>query len=130
VKSKTYADFLKPEEKLQARLVSWIKDHPVLRNKLLLHIPAAGEKTPYEKYKWTALGCRPDFPDLIFLEPNDQYIGLAIELKTTFPYKKGGEPKFPKQEAMLKELQKRGYFTCFQWKYDDAKKLISEYFDI
>jgi hypothetical protein len=127
---KKYSDFLKPEEKLQARLVSWIKDHPVLRNKILVHIPAAQERTKYEQYKWTALGCRPDFPDLIFLEPNDEYTGLAIELKTTFPYKKGGEPKFPAQEKMLFELKKRGYFAVFGWKYEDVKKLISDYFDI
>jgi hypothetical protein len=127
---KKYSDFLKPEEKLQARLVSWIKDHPVLRNKILVHIPASQERTKYEQYKWTALGCRPDFPDLIFLEPEAGFTGLCLELKVSSPWKKGGECKYPKQQEMLERLKERGYNVGFYWTYESAKKIIEEYFDL
>jgi hypothetical protein len=128
--SKTYKDFLKPEEKLQARLVAWLTDHSELRNKLWAHYPGEGNRTNYEKYLWTVMGCKKNMPDLIFFEPNGEYTGLVLEIKTSNPYKKDGSSKFPDQEKMLKEFEKRGYLATFGWEYEKMKKVILEYFGI
>lgn len=125
-----YKDFLGPEHKIQARLVSWIRDHPILKSKLFFHIPTEFSLTNYEKYTWNVLGCRADLPDLIFIEPNETHQGLCVELKQETPYKKDGTCKFPEQEAMLEMFRKRGYLAEFQWDYDSAKKIICKYFDL
>lgn len=126
---KTYKDFLKPEEKLQARIISWIQDHPVLKHTFYFHYPAEKGRTPYEQFQWKVMGGKKNMPDLIFLEPNEEFTGLALEFKTKDPYT-SGKCKYEGQEKELIRLRERGYLAEFQWDYDSAKKIICKYFDL
>lgn len=130
MRKKTYNDLLKPEEKFQARLVSWIEDHPVLRHKFWFHYPAEGNRTKYEQFLWKVMGCKKNMPDLFFLEPTDTYTGLVMELKSENPYTRTGKCKFRDQEKELIRLRERGYMAVFEYKYDEAKETIEKYFDI
>lgn len=130
LRKKTYNDYLKPEEKFQARLVSWIEDHPVLRHKFWFHYPAEGNRTPYEQFLWKVMGCKKNMLDLFFLEPNEEYTGLVLELKCENPYKKDGTCKHKGQEAEIVRLRERGYHADFYWDYKQAKEIIEKYFDL
>ncbi|SOC79840.1 hypothetical protein SAMN06296241_1378 [Salinimicrobium sediminis] len=70
-------------------------------------------------------------PDLLILEPRKGYAGLLIELKTKSPYKKNGEllknDHVEQQAKTLKELEVKGYKTCFCWSFEMTKKVIDLY---
>ena len=71
-------------------------------------------------------------PDLLILEPNQKYNGLFIELKVESPFKKNGELKSNKhleaQQKSIEELNKKGYYACFSWGFENTIDLIRNYF--
>ena len=71
-------------------------------------------------------------PDLLILEPNQKYNGLFIELKVESPFKKNGELKsnehLEAQQKSIEELNKKGYYACFSWGFENTIDLIRNYF--
>lgn len=70
-------------------------------------------------------------PDLIILHPNKFYFGLMIELKVSSPYKKDGtlfkNEHLEGQEQTLRDLNHRGYYSCFAWTFEQVKSIIDSY---
>lgn len=70
-------------------------------------------------------------PDLIILEPNQNYHGLFIELKVESPFKKDGTLKknehLEAQQVSINDLKSKGYYACFSWGFDMTKKIINDY---
>ena len=72
-------------------------------------------------------------PDILILEPRNNYCGLFIELKTETPFKKDGTIKASQKDHLklqhecLQKLTAKGYFCCFSWGFDMTKEIIDEY---
>lgn len=85
-------------------------------------------------------------PDILILEPNKQYHGLFLELKTSSPYTLDGSLKKQKvvrkdskgmvvdvydhlkeQDRSLRILRAKGFYADFCWDIDNAIKVIKEY---
>lgn len=72
-------------------------------------------------------------PDLLILEPNKEYSGLFIELKTATPYKLNGEIKASSKDHLLNQqktilkLNQKGYHSFFAWDLDLIIKEIDNY---
>jgi hypothetical protein len=73
------------------------------------------------------------WPDLQIINPSRKYHGLFIELKKegTKVYLKNGKltsnPHIQEQAAVLKELNKLGYFARFGIGFDSCQRLIDWY---
>lgn len=77
------------------------------------------------------------FPDIVIYEQgifNDiSCNALFLEVKKETPYKKNGYIKksqnnhLANQEFMIKKLNSRGFYACFVWSFDQAKKIIDNY---
>ena len=71
-------------------------------------------------------------PDLIILQPNNQFHGLFIELKAKSPFKKDrvtliSNEHIEEQNGTLNELLSKGYFATFAWSFEMAKEIIDRY---
>lgn len=75
-------------------------------------------------------------PDLLILEPRNNYSGLFIELKVETPFKKNGEIKastndhLKNQLESIEKLKAKGYFCCFSWGFDMTKDIIDNYLKV
>jgi len=73
-------------------------------------------------------------PDLLILAPTETYHGLFIELKVASPFKADGEIKASQNDHLEKQMDQlnkfinRGYYACFAWDFEMAKKIIDNYF--
>lgn len=73
------------------------------------------------------------FPDIVIYEPRKGYGGLFLELKRdgVRVFKKDGtlvaDEHVREQAAMLKELEKRGFYASFAIGFVAAQKLIDWY---
>jgi len=83
------------------------------------------------------LGFEASQPDLLFLQPNSKYIGLALEIKTIKgnPYLKDGvtlkkNTHLENQQKYLKELESVGYYATFGVGFEHCAKIIDKYFEI
>jgi hypothetical protein len=83
------------------------------------------------------LGFKKAQPDLLFLQPNSKYIGLALEIKTLKgnPYLKDGvtlkkNTHLENQQKYLKELESVGYYATFGVGFEHCSKIIDKYFEI
>lgn len=128
------------------KLVNYIKDK--LPDIMAFHIPNEGKKSPFERYKFSLMGIMKGIPDFIFLYPKYKshlskeilYHGLFIELKAPehkkivlSGSKKGKIVKrvgklSDTQESVLKKLNDLGYLAVCCYGYDDATKVIDDYF--
>ena len=75
------------------------------------------------------------FPDLVIYEQRKGYNGLFIELKKTGEklFKRNGEYKtehLKEQAEMLEKLTQRGFMAVFAIGFDEAKKIIKDYFEL
>jgi len=70
-------------------------------------------------------------PDLNIFEPNRKYHGLFLELKVKTPYKKKGglyaSKRLKEQDDVHKKLNKKKYYACFVWDFNQIKELIKKY---
>lgn len=124
---------LKPEQRLHASIVDFCNWYPPLKGIRWHHVPSEYPKNAYQKFLWSAMGCKPDISDLIFLakSKNKKYSMLVLELKAegTLIYKKNGECYFPAQEEFLKDIRKQGGMGEFSNNKDEAIKIIKDYFE-
>jgi hypothetical protein len=72
-------------------------------------------------------------PDIIILEPRNNFSGLFIELKLQTPFKKDGEIKASTKDHLkgqletIENLNKKGYLAHFSWGFDMTKEIIDSY---
>ena len=72
-------------------------------------------------------------PDLLILEPRNEFSGLFIELKIDTPFKKDGTIKASTKDHLklqletIEKLNKKGYFCCFSWGFEMTKEIIDNY---
>ena len=87
---------------------------------------AGGMRTSYlQAIKMKRTGYVKGFPDLFIYEPNQDYYGLAIEMKK----EKGGVAS-PEQKSWQEQLRNRGYASYICKGNEEAIKVIDEYFSI
>ncbi len=74
--------------------------------------------------------CR-GLPDIMIFQPNKDYHGLFLELKTTSPFKMGGDlkqdPHLQEQLHVHCRLFSEGYHVKFVVGFDEARKEIEDY---
>lgn len=86
---------------------------------------AGGMRTSYlQAIKMKRTGYVKGFPDLFIYEPNQDYHGLAIEMKK----EKGGVAS-PEQKQWQEQLRNRGYASYICKGNEEAIKVIDEYFN-
>ena len=86
---------------------------------------AGGIRTSYlQAIKMKRTGYVKGFPDLFIYEPNQDYKGLAIEMKK----EKGGVAS-PEQKWWQEQLRNRGYASYICKGNEEAIKVIDEYFN-
>ena len=72
-------------------------------------------------------------PDILILEPRNNFSGLFIELKLETPFKKDGQIKASANDHLkgqletIEKLNAKGYFCCFSWSFDMTKEIIDNY---
>lgn len=94
--------------------------------KVLYCASAGGMRTSYlQAIKMKRTGYVKGFPDLFIYEPNQDYKGLAIEMKK----EKGGVAS-PEQKWWQEQLRNRGYASYICKGSKEAIKVIDEYFTI
>jgi len=86
---------------------------------------AGGMRTSYlQAIKMKRTGYVKGFPDLFIYEPNQDFHGLAIEMKK----EKGGVAS-PEQKEWQEQLRNRGYASYICKGNEEAIKVIDEYFN-
>jgi len=72
-------------------------------------------------------------PDILILEPKNNFCGLFIELKLETPYKKDGTIKASANDHLkgqletIEKLNAKGYKAFFSWGFDMTKEIIDNY---
>jgi hypothetical protein len=72
-------------------------------------------------------------PDILILEPRNNFSGLFIELKLETPFKKDGQIKASTNDHLqgqletIEKLNTKGYKACFSWGFDMTKEIIDNY---
>lgn len=89
---------------------------------LYTHCPNGGKRSGRSAMNFLLLGVRAGVPDLMFFDPIGDYIGLAIELKS-----KKGVLSYA-QTQWLKKLEENTYRVAVLSDYDEAVKLIDNYY--
>ena len=127
---KSFKDWLTEEDRLQASVNKYIalKGGDVL----FFHTPNEGKRTKFEQFKAKFMGLKKGVPDIVILEPRDEYSGLLIELKKegTVVWNKNGTVRknLIDQEAFLSKAREKGYMAEFAVGFDQAKDIIDNYF--
>ena len=86
---------------------------------------AGGMRTSYlQAIKMKRTGYVKGFPDLFIYEPNQDFHGLAIEMK-----KEKGSVASPEQKSWQEQLRNRGYASYICKGNEEAIKVIDEYFN-
>lgn len=112
--------YLTGEDKLQHAVILYLQmQYPAA---LWTHTPNEGRRTPFERYKLKYLGAKSGVPDLMIFTPNDQYNGLAIELK----YKKNKPTD--NQKKWLDDLTNNNWLAVWLNDYEQCINLIDKYF--
>jgi hypothetical protein len=72
-------------------------------------------------------------PDILILEPRNNFSGLFIELKLETPFKKDGGIKASDKDHLkgqletIEKLNKKGYNAVFSWGFEMTKEIIDNY---
>jgi hypothetical protein len=72
-------------------------------------------------------------PDILILEPRNNFSGLFIELKLETPFKKDGGIKASTNDHLkgqletIEKLNAKGYKASFSWSFDMTKEIIDNY---
>jgi hypothetical protein len=72
-------------------------------------------------------------PDILILEPRNNFSGLFIELKLETPFKKDGQIKASANDHLkgqletIEKLNAKGYKAYFSWGFDMTKEIIDNY---
>jgi hypothetical protein len=72
-------------------------------------------------------------PDILILEPKNNFCGLFIELKLETPFKKDGTIKASANDHLkgqldtIEKLNAKNYYAVFSWGFDMTKEIIDNY---
>ncbi len=131
MKANPFEKYLTKEQREHIRVCDWLR---WVKPGLWHHYPAEGKKTPFERFLWAKMGGKSSVSDFMFYDPRHGFSGLAVELKATGEtvYNKNGSIRADKvdQEKFLQDLRDRGWKATFAVGFDEAHKIISEYYSI
>jgi hypothetical protein len=126
-----FSKHLTKEAREHASLVEWLR---WVKPGLWFHTVNEGKRTAYERFLWSIMGGTSSVPDFLFFDPKGEYNGLAIELKATGTkiFREDGKPlkDMVPQWEFLERLKKCGWSAHFASGYDEAQKLIKDYYNI
>lgn len=109
------------EAQEQKALVEWLHHKKIV----FYHIPNGMFSSPREGHKFKLLGLKSGVPDLCVPYPIASYHGLYIELK-----RRSGGVVSVNQRDWLNFLTDKGYKAVIANGYDEAVKIIEEYFNV
>lgn len=128
---------VKHEESLQRQVCSYLRlhySHVMFRSDFASGLHLTENQARIHK----SLQSGRAWPDLLIYEPSRSYCGLALELKKTgesvvlkIGPRKGKlstDAHIQEQAAVLKNLQRKGWYANFAVGYDEAVKIIDWYF--
>lgn len=111
------------EDELHIMIIDWCKlyekKYPVL--KYLFHAPNGGSRNAIEGARFKRMGVKRGVPDLLLLVPNDEFIGLAMELKA--PKGKMSDD----QNEFKVFLESQGFYYETVYSFERATKIIEWY---
>ena len=126
------------ESTLQKRIIFYFKERysKIFPNCMIVVNPFSSFKMqPFQMNKAKEQGFKPSQPDLLFLYPNKESIGLAIEIKSISgnPYLKDGitlkkSNHLKLQQNYLDCLTNAGYYAVFGIGYEHCVEIIDNYF--
>ena len=96
-------------------------------DELLCHIPNELVRGCVQARIMVKAGLIPGMCDFVLFLPKGGHAGLCMEFKPTI---RKGEPKpkeHPRQIAIIKHLNSRGYLAKIIYGFDAAKKFIDDY---
>lgn len=111
----------RPEDLLQAGLVSWARKHADRRLHWLYHVPNGGKRDPVTGAQLTRLGVRRGYPDLGLDVPAGRAHGLRLELKSATG------TVSPHQRRWLTFLQAIGYATGVVRTMEQGQRALLDY---
>lgn len=128
-----FRKYLGKEDTLQEGVINYVL---ISHRVKVIPMNIEHKKTPFERYKSKTMGNYRGIPDLFIPYPNKDYHGLFIELKTKDRkvFKKdgslyaGGKETHEAQLKELERLNKLGYLALMVFGFDEAKKVIDNYF--
>jgi len=85
------------------------------------HCPNGGNRSMSEAKRFKAEGVKSGVPDVMVIEPNGKYNGLAIELKVGY-----NKPN-NNQKEWLNNLQSKGFYTFWSNSLDEILEKIDLY---
>jgi len=125
----SFESYLSKEDRLQRSICKYVKAqygvNPIPLN-------TEGKKSPFERFKFKAIGGRKGILDLFIPVARKQYNGLFLELKADNVKirKKNGEfatEHLVRQNEEIQYLLKNGYLATFCVGLDDAIKVVDDY---
>jgi hypothetical protein len=111
-----------PEHDIQVRLIKLL--YKVSPKPLFSATTGGVRLALHTAKKMKDAGYSRGIPDLLIFEPRGNYVGLAIEVKTST----GRASK--EQKIWVKQLQERGWRAEIGRGYEDCAGLIKEYFGL
>jgi hypothetical protein len=118
--AKGFHKYLGNEDKLQHQVMNFI--HLQYPDALCAHVPNEGRRTPFERFKFKYLGGKSGIPDVLIFDCNDNFNGLAIELKA------GNNKATRNQVEWLDRLNAKGWATYCLNDYKNVVDVIKKYF--
>ena len=116
--SKKFLEELKEDEE-QKLLVDYLNINGIL----FYHVPNGGYRTILEAVKLKRQGVKKGVPDICICSARKGHHGLYIELKR----KNLGSVSISQAE-WIKNLNSAGYLAFVAYGFDEAKKIVDEYF--
>ena len=115
-----YEKYLTKEDRLQHAVMYYLNaKYP---QAFAIHVANEGRRSPFERYKFKYLGGVSGIPDILVFYKNAFKCGLALELKV------GYNKPTPNQRKCLKTLENANWEALWVNNYDDAVKIIDNYF--
>lgn len=114
-----------PEHVEQVNFFRWVAfkiNQGDERYHMIYAIPNGGARDPRTGVGLKAEGVRKGIPDISVDVPSGGYHGLKIEMKA------GKNKMTPEQKEYFERFQKHGYKTAVCYSFDEAIKVVEEYF--
>ncbi len=108
---KRFIEWMQKEDHIQHQIVTWLEvAHPSIK---FHHSPDAGERSPFEQFKYAFLGGKKDFPDL-------QIPQLKIIMEIKIP----GKNPTSGQQAWLDIFKGMGWVAVCVRSFDEGERVI------